>query len=76
VLRENFYVTTSGNSHTASLLAILLDLGADRLLFAADYPFEEMEDGAAWFDEAPVAEGDRLKIGRTNALRLLQRQAP
>ena len=74
VLRENFYVTTSGNNHTASLLAILLDLGADRLLFAADYPFEEMEDGAAWFDEVPIAEDDRLKIGRTNALQLLQRR--
>jgi 2,3-dihydroxybenzoate decarboxylase len=70
-LRDNFYVTTSGNNHTASLIGILLELGADRLLFAADYPFEEMADGAEWFDSVPISERDRLKIGRTNAERLL-----
>ena len=70
-LRDNFYVTTSGNSHTATLVALLLELGADRILFAADYPFEEMEDGATWFDLVSIAESDRLKIGRTNALALL-----
>ena len=66
-MRENFYVTTSGNNHTASLLGCLLEVGADRLLFAADYPFEEMGDGATWFDAVPIAEADRVKIGRTNA---------
>jgi 2,3-dihydroxybenzoate decarboxylase len=69
-LRDNFYVTTSGNNHTASLIGILLELGADRLLFAADYPFEEMADGAEWFDTVPISEADRLKIGRTNAQQL------
>jgi gamma-resorcylate decarboxylase len=70
-LRDNFYITTSGNSHMASLVGVLLELGADRLLFAADYPFEEMADGASWFDSVPISEADRLKIGRTNAQRLL-----
>jgi 2,3-dihydroxybenzoate decarboxylase len=68
---EHFYVTTSGNSHTPSLLAILLELGADRVLFAADYPFELMADAATWFDALPVSEADRVKIGRSNAQRLL-----
>lgn len=72
VLRENFFVTTSGNNHTASLVGAALELGADRLLFAADYPFEEMADGAEWFDTVPIAELDRLKIGRTNAERLFR----
>lgn len=70
VLRENFYITTSGNNHTASLLGVLLEVGADRVLFATDYPFEEMEDGATWFDDVSIAESDRLKIGRTNAQRI------
>ncbi len=69
-LRENFYITTSGNSHTASLIGLLLEVGADRLLFAADYPFEEMADGATWFDSVPISEPDREKIGRMNAVRL------
>jgi 2,3-dihydroxybenzoate decarboxylase len=69
-LRDNFYISTSGNNHTASLIGVLLEVGADRLLFAADYPFEEMADGAAWLDAVPISEADRLKIGRTNAQRL------
>jgi 2,3-dihydroxybenzoate decarboxylase len=72
VLRENFYITTSGNNHTASLIGVMLEVGADRLLFAADYPFEEMADGATWFDSVPIAETDRVKIGRTNAQRLFR----
>lgn len=70
VLRENFYLTTSGNFHTPSLLGAMLQVGADRILFAADYPFESTTEAAAWFDAAPISEGDRLKIGRTNAARL------
>ena len=72
VLRENFFITTSGNNHMASLLGVLLEVGADRVLFAADYPFEEMADGATWFDSVPISETDRLKIGRTNAQRLFR----
>ncbi len=71
-LRENFYLTTSGNYHTPSLVGILLELGVDRLMFAADYPFEELEDGACWFETVPVSEADREKIGSGNARRLLR----
>lgn len=71
-LRENFYLTTSGNYHTPSLIGILLELGADRLMFGADYPFEDMADGARWLDSVPVSEGDREKIASQNARRLLR----
>ena len=71
ILRENFYITTSGNFHTASLLGAILEVGADRILFAVDYPFERTAEGAAWFDAVPISEGDRRKIGRDNAARLL-----
>jgi gamma-resorcylate decarboxylase len=71
-LQENFYMTTSGNNHTQSLIGTILQLGSDRIMFAADYPFEEMHEGAAWFDAVPISEADRRKIGRTNAQRLLK----
>ena len=70
-LRENFYLTTSGNFHTPSLIGTLLQVGADRVVFAADYPFERTEDAVEWFDHAPISEPDRYKIGRANAERLL-----
>lgn len=71
ILQENFYITTSGNFHTPSLLGALMQVGADRILFAADYPFERPTEAAEWFDATPISESDRLKIGRTNAARLL-----
>jgi gamma-resorcylate decarboxylase len=71
ILRENFFITTSGNFHTQSLQGAIMQVGADRILFAADYPFERTAEAAEWFDSVPISEADRLKIGRTNAERLL-----
>jgi gamma-resorcylate decarboxylase len=71
VLRESFHITTSANYHTPSLVGLLLGLGADRVLFAADHPFEEFAEGARWMDAVPISENDRAKIGRANAQRLL-----
>ncbi|MGB6536448.1 MAG: amidohydrolase family protein [Xanthobacteraceae bacterium] len=68
--RQNFYVTTSGNFCTQSLIHAVLTLGADRVLFAVDYPFEDHAQAAAWFDGAEIAEADRRKIGRDNAVAL------
>jgi gamma-resorcylate decarboxylase len=76
VLRENFFLTTSGNFHTPSLIGAILQVGADRLLFAADYPFERTAEAAEWFDATPISEGDRQKIGRGNAARLLGIDSP
>lgn len=70
--RDHFFITTSGNAHTPSFLGAMMELGADRLLFAADYPFEEMADTAEWFDALPISEADRRKIGRENAASLLR----
>jgi 2,3-dihydroxybenzoate decarboxylase len=68
--RQNFYVTTSGHFCTQSLIHAILTLGADRVLFAVDYPFEDHAQAASWFDTAEIAEGDRYKIGRHNATAL------
>lgn len=75
-LRDNFWITTSGNYHTASLVGIILELSADRVVFAADYPFERMSDGTEWLDTVPISDRDRLGIGRTNVQRLLKLELP
>jgi 2,3-dihydroxybenzoate decarboxylase len=72
VLRENFHITISGNYHTPSLVGILLEMGAGRVMFAADYPFEEMADSADWFDNVPISEADRRLIASENARSLLR----
>ncbi|KRB81417.1 amidohydrolase [Sphingomonas sp. Root710] len=67
---NNFYVTTSGNFRTQSLIDTMLEIGSDRILFSADWPFENVDHAANWFDRATISEADRLKIGRNNANRL------
>lgn len=67
---ENFYITTAGNFRTQTLIDAILELGADRILFSTDYPFEDVGDAATWFDDASISEADRIKIGRLNALKL------
>jgi gamma-resorcylate decarboxylase len=68
----NFYLTTSGNFHTQTLIAAMMELGADKILFSIDWPFENVSHAADWFDAVPISEADRLKIGRTNALKLFK----
>jgi predicted TIM-barrel fold metal-dependent hydrolase len=70
--RENFYVTTSGNFHTPALYNTMLEIGADRIMFSTDWPFENIDHAANWFDACPISENDRLKIGRENARRLFR----
>ncbi|MFP6733492.1 MAG: amidohydrolase family protein [Rhodospirillales bacterium] len=70
--QDNFYLTTSGNFHTRTLIDAMMEIGSDRILFSSDYPFEGVEEAAVWFDNAGISEADRLKIGRTNSLRLFK----
>jgi len=68
----NFHVTVSGNFCTPALLNAMLELGSDRILFSTDWPFENVDQAAEWFDVAPISAADRLKIGRTNAVKLFK----
>jgi len=70
--RENFHITTSGNFHTPALFSAMLEIGADRIMFSTDWPFENIDHAARWFDACPISESDRIKIGRTNARRLFK----
>jgi gamma-resorcylate decarboxylase len=69
---ENFYLTTAGNFRTQTLIDAMLEIGADRILFSTDYPFEDVGQAATWFDAASISEADRVKIGRTNARKLFK----
>jgi gamma-resorcylate decarboxylase len=69
---NNFYLTTSGNFRTQTLIDAMLEIGADRILFSTDWPFENIDHAADWFDAATISEADRLKIGRTNAQKLFK----
>ena len=68
---DHFVVTTSGFFNDPALRNTLDVMGADKVLFCADYPFESMRDAANWYDATKeISEEERLKIGRTNAIEL------
>jgi 2,3-dihydroxybenzoate decarboxylase len=71
-LQQNFYLTTSGNFRTQTLIDAMLEVGADRIMFSTDWPFENVDHAAIWFDACTISEADREKIGRTNAVRLFR----
>ena len=70
--RANFHVTTSGHLSTPALMHALAEIGPDRIMFSADYPFEDLLEAAQWFDTATIDETDRVKIGRANAFKLFK----
>src|SRR5262249_8891317 len=71
-VRANFHFTTSGHFSTPALLDVLAEVGAERVMYSVDYPFEDFSDAADWFDNAAISEADRMKIGRSNAMRLFK----
>ena len=70
-LRHNLYITTSGVCDAPPLLCAMLALGADHILFATDYPFEDMATATEFLRGAPISDADRAKIAHGNAERLL-----
>ena len=71
-LRANFHMTTSGNFSDPTLQCAVAEMGVDRMLFSVDYPFEDTVDAATWFDNTELSDEDRLRIGRTNAIKLFK----
>jgi len=71
-VRSNFVLTTSGNFSTSALEQAIAEIGIERVLWSADYPFEDISDAAEWIDAAPLSEPDRGAIVRDNARRLFK----
>jgi uncharacterized protein len=66
-LRENLRYTISGFNFTAPFLALLLEVGVDRIMFSADYPYASMSRARAFLDELPLSPADKKKIAHGNA---------
>ena len=48
--QNNFHITVSGNFHTQALLNAMMVIGSDRIMFSTDWPFENIDHAALWFD--------------------------
>ena len=69
-LRENLHYTFSGFNFMAPFLDLFLQVGVDRIMFSADYPYASMAQARAFLDQVPVSAIDRERIAHANAERL------
>jgi len=71
-IRDNLLVTTSGNWYEPAFVCTLLALGADKILWAIDWPYEANKDGMAFFNKLSLNDDDLHKIAHGNAERVLR----
>jgi len=71
-LQKNVYYTFSGFNFTPAFLNLYLQVGADRIMFSADYPYSSMAEARTFLDHLPVSGMDKHKIAHKNAEHLLK----
>ena len=69
-LRRNVHYTISGFNFPAAFLDLLLEVGVDRIMFSADYPYASMAEARAFLEQIPVSAADRERIAHGNAEKL------
>lgn len=69
-MKDNMWFTTSGQFRTQALWNTIMEFSSTRVLFATDYPFEDVSEACEWFDSCTLSETDRYLIGRQNSIDL------
>jgi 5-carboxyvanillate decarboxylase len=65
--RRNFWITTSGVNWLPALELCMKVLGADNIMWAVDYPYQETVEATRWLDDAPIPDEEKAKIFHRNA---------
>lgn len=66
-IKENMYVTTSGMAWEPGILYCQSVLGAERVLYAMDYPYQFVAEEVTLTDNLPISDADKKKLYQTNA---------
>jgi uncharacterized protein len=66
-LRNNMFVTTSGNYLQPAFVCARDAMGIDRVLLGTDYPYEDSEECMQFLKSIPMSGADREKIYSLNA---------
>ena len=67
---DHFVITTAGVTSMPALRLSLDVLGVDRILFAADFPYEDVDEAVRFLDTATITDEQRAKIYESNAVRV------
>jgi 5-carboxyvanillate decarboxylase len=70
--KRNFYITTSGMNWEPTLKYCIEVMGADRIMWAIDYPYQDHPDAVEFMDAARISEKDKHKIYHENAERVFK----
>lgn len=70
--KRNIWVTTAGVCSNEPLRCAIDAIGADRVMFSVDYPFERAQEAGEWFDAAPLSDTERRMVAHDNAAGLLR----
>ena len=71
-IHNNIMITTSGNLSPATIIAAVIELGADRILYATDYPLADADYFNRLVETAPISAADLGKICQGNARKLFR----
>ncbi len=69
---QHMHATPSGMFTLPPFLLTLQMLGADRILYSVDYPFQDGSPARAFLEHAPLSPADKEKIAHGNAEKLLK----
>ena len=71
-IKDNIVVTVSGVFAAEPLRCAIDALGRDKVMFAADYPFEDTVEAGHFIDTVPIEESLREDVAYNNAAKLLR----
>lgn len=70
--KRNFAITTSGMNWHPVLRFCIEAVGADNIMFAIDYPYQQTEGAVRFMNDAPVPEEEKRKLFHLNAERIFR----
>jgi len=70
--QRNFVITTSGVEDPLALRYAIDKLGADRVMWAIDFPYQPTEPAVRFIDEAVLSEKERALVCHKNAERVFR----
>jgi 5-carboxyvanillate decarboxylase len=72
IFKRNFMITTSGVEHAPVLEYCLKVIGADNIMWAIDYPYEQSAPAVKFMNEVNIPDADKEKIFHLNAERIFR----
>jgi 2,3-dihydroxybenzoate decarboxylase len=69
-MKENVHFTTSGMAWEPAILFARSVVGADRVLYAMDYPYQYVPDEVAAMDAMPLTGAEKAAFFQLNAEKL------